>query len=242
MQNLPEVPPFNPMELAKQEAEALGLYVRHDPLQEHRKTLQRMTSAASDEIEGLPDGERVVIGGIVEKLEKKRLKDKRQMGILSVLDHAGMCEAIMWPEELEKYTELLESDEVLLMTGAISHRRGTSVMVDKAFPISKASSSLIRSIAVTIACDKGNGKVWEDVHNIINDHHGATPVLFDLQADGLTLRCQKGAGRGVKASELLARKIEECTGEDTVRFEIQPPPGNGNGKGRRRRNGARSRR
>ncbi len=234
-QNLPDVPPLSPMELARQESEALGLYVRHDPLQEHRRALERMTSASGGDLEHMEDGDRVVIGGIVEKVRKKRLKDKRQMGVLSVLGTEGMLECVMWPETLEKYAELLEKNIVLLFAGKISHRQGTSVIVDAAFPIT-AAADLVDTVVISVSCETVNGRIWEELQEIMAGNKGRIPVFFELKAGGLVLKCRKGNGRGVKASESLARRIEERTGEDSVHFRVSTPAANGkNGRNNRRR-------
>ncbi len=233
--NLPDVPPLSPMELARQESEALGLYVRHDPLQEHRRALERMTSASGGDLEHMQDGDGVVIGGIVEKVRKKRLKDKRQMGVLSVLDTEGMLECVMWPETLEKYAGLLEKNVVLLFAGKVSHRQDTSVIVDAAFPIT-AAAELVDTMVISVSCETVNGRIWEELDEIIAGSKGRTPVVFELKAGGLVLQCRKGKGRGVKASESLARRIEERTGEDSVHFRVRPPAANGrNGRNNSRR-------
>ncbi len=234
-QNLPDVPPLSVMEMAKQESEALGLYVRHDPLQEYRRALERMTSVTSRSVSNLKDGHRVVAGGIVEKVGRKRLKDKRQMAILSVLDPDGMMECIMWPETFERYAELLEKDSVLLFVGEVSHRHRTSVIVESAFPIEDASQQLVSAVVADIACESVNGMLWEDLTDAVAGGRGDTPLLVDLKSGELTLRCRAGNGRGVKPSESLARRIEACLGEGSVSFEIQPPAPNKK-NGRKRRN------
>ncbi len=234
-QNLPDIPPLSPMELAGQESEALGLYVRHDPLQEHRKALGRLTSNSSDELENLKDGTRIVVGGIIEKLSKRRLKDRGQMGIISLLDIAGRAECIMWPETLEKHLAILEEGGVMLFTGSVSHRRGTSVVADRVFPITDSTGELVESIVISVSCEETNGRIWQDLHDILSENEGPAPVFFDIKTSGLVLRCRKGNGKGAKASEQLAKRIENQTGEGSVHFQIRPPEGERKKKYRRKK-------
>ena len=231
--NLPDVPPLSARELAAQEAEALGLYVRHDPLQDHRAWLRRLASNQSADLEALDDGEPVVLGGIVEAARKRRTRDNRSWATLKVLDLKGNAECTLWPEAYEKHSSLLESNGVLLFVGTVSHRRGTNVQVNEVIPLEKAARQLVRSVVIRLPCDGATGEAWARLGDILRRNEGTLPVYFDLESSGLVLRCQRAAVRGVAASENLATEIEDLLGPGTVQFSIlpdgerrrSPPPG-----------------
>ncbi|MBS3761675.1 MAG: DNA polymerase III subunit alpha [Planctomycetes bacterium] len=219
--NLPDSPPYSPMKLAKQESEALGLYVRHDPLQEHRARLRRLTSNTSDQLEAMEDNTRVVVGGIVENIKKRRLKDKRQMAVLKVLDVKGTLECVLWPETREEHEDLINSEDVLLFRGQVSQRRGTSVIIDDVLPLQRAAERLVGAVLVQIPCREAGRPLWTDLQDVFARSEGQIPVYFDLVGDDMTLRCEKSRGNGVAASERLAAEIEDLLGEGTVFFSIE---------------------
>ena len=238
MENLPDVPPLSVRELASQEAEALGLYVRHDPLEEYRPRLQRLTSAVSTGLESRDDGEPVVVGGLVENIEKRRLKDNRPWAIVKVLDLEDTLECLLWPEAYEEYGEMLESGDVLLFSGNISHRRGTSVIVEEVMGLKNAARRLVKGVFVEVPCEAAEGQLWSSLEDVFHRREGQVPVYLDLDSDGLQLRCQITGNGGVRASESLAGELEELLGVGTVKFSVRPVTGNGG----RKKNGARGRR
>ena len=83
--NLPDVPPLSQRELARQESEALGLYVRYDPLAESRRRLARFSTATGDQIEDLPEEHEVVMGGMVEDVKRRTTRSNDPMAVLKVL-------------------------------------------------------------------------------------------------------------------------------------------------------------
>jgi len=220
--NLPQVPPLSARELAAQEAEALGLYVRHDPLQEHRTWLRRLASADSVELEDLPEGEAVVLGGIVEAARKRRTREGRSWAALKVLDLKGNAECLVWPQVYDKHSGLLDSTGVLLFAGTVSHRRGTNVQVTEIIPLEKAARQLVRSVVIRVRCDEASREMWARLADILRRSEGTLPVYFELESGALVLRCQRAGGRGVAASEGLATEIEDLLGPGSVHFSIQP--------------------
>ena len=238
--NLPNVPPFSPRELARQEHDALGVYVRHDPLQEHRARLRRLTSTTSDEIGSLPDGEPVLVGGLVEAVTKRRTRDGRPLAVLKVLDLKGYVECVLFAETYDKYIETVESDEVLLFGGSVSQRQNAGVRVSEILNAQEAARKLVTSVCIRVDCATAHAGLWRDIKAVLGRHGGQLPVTFDLESEGMMLRCAATNGHKVEASESLALEVEELLGPGAVRFGVgvdamreKRPAGSG-GRGRRR--------
>jgi hypothetical protein len=83
------------------------------------------------------------------------------------------------------------------------------------------------------------GRLWSSLEDIFGRREGRVPVYFDLESDGLRLRCQVTGNGGVQASENLAGEIEDLLGAGTVNFSVRSGSRNGNG---RRGNGSKRRR
>ncbi len=229
--NLPDVPPLSARQLASQEAESLGLYVRHDPLQEYRQRLKRLTNAVSTELESLDDEQSVVVGGLVEDVTKRRLKDNRPWAIAQVLDREDTMECLLWPEAYEEYGEMLDSGDVLLFRGNISHRRGTSVIVDEVLNLKNAARRLVEAVLIKVPCDTIGEDFWPHLKDVFGRREGRVPVYFDLNSNGLRLRCQMTGNGGVNPSESLAGEIEDVLGDGAVNFAVKSGlSGNGGGK------------
>ncbi len=222
--NLPEVPPLSQQELARQESEALGLYVRYDPLVEHRARLRRFCTATSDGLAKLPDGAEVVMGGLVEKLRRRTTRNKDPMAVLKVLDVRNSFEAVLFPRTYEQFRELVQEGEVLFFAGRLSHTRGTSVIVDEVVPFEKARA---RSVRVQVPAEEADAELWQGLRDVLGETRGAAPVFVDLEGEAFRLRARVGNGTKVEPSERLAVRLEELVGGGRVTFAMSrndPPP------------------
>ncbi|MCK4375472.1 MAG: DNA polymerase III subunit alpha, partial [Candidatus Brocadiae bacterium] len=207
--NLPDVPPLSPQELARQENEALGLYVRYDPLVDFRARLRRFCTGFSDQLDALPDGQEVIMGGMVENVRRRATRNKETMAVLKVLDARNSFECVLFPRAYEQYRELAEEGRVLFFAGRVSHARASSLRADEVIPFEKAQSRLAGGVFITVSCREAGPEVWPALGEVLRRNSGSVPVFIDLVAEGFRLRSRVGNGATVDASERLAGEIEE---------------------------------
>lgn len=219
--NLPTVPPLSPQELARQESEALGLYVRYDPLVEFRSRLLRFCTAFSDQLETAPEGAEVLMGGVVESVRHRTTRSKDPMAVLKVLDPSNTFECVLFPRAYEKHRELVEAGRVLFFSGRVSHRRGTSLQVAEVTPFEKMQARQAGAVYVTIPCQQSEPELWPGLSEVLRRNSGKVPVFINLVGEEWMLRARAGDGMGVDASERLAEEIEEVVGPGRVRFDVK---------------------
>ncbi len=228
--NLPDVPPLAPQELARQEKEALGVYVRHDPLADHRTTLERFCTRFSEELEDVEDGTEVVMGGMVEKVRRRTTRSKNAMAILKVLDaRGGTFECVLFPPTCDEYAEQVKEGEVLLFAGSVSHTRGTSVRVDEVIPFEKVHSRPAHAVRVTVHCDEADEELWTGLKDLMVRYKGRVPVFVDLESEHTRLLSRVGNGFGVQVCGELADRMEELVGAGSVRLDIRRSKASGGG-------------
>jgi len=232
---LPDVAPLGSQELARQEREALGLYVRYDPLLDHRDRLQRFSTASARELATMPEGAQAIMGGMVEKLSRRSTRSGDAMAVLKILDPEDTFECVLFPRSYARYRDLLNEGSVLMFAGRVSHRRGTSLQADRALPLEKARSEQAQAIFLTVPCEEGaDPELWPSLAAVLARHRGHVPVFLDLLSDGLRLRSELSSAMAVKASEGLAGELQELLGAGQVRFVISCKEGKSNGRGRGR--------
>ena len=219
--NLPDVPPLNNKELAKAEQEALGIYVRYDPLEESKWKLRLFVNAYSDDLSDMEDGATAIMGGIVEDVSRRRTRDGRRMAILKILDLNGTAECVAFPDTYEEYNELLHSDQVMFFRGTVSHRRGTSLKLDHVTPIQETQDDMARSVVINVPCEDCGQDVWTDLHSVFERNEGRVPIYLDLQTSKMKLRCRLNNGKGVKATGRLAKEVESLLGDGRVNFVME---------------------
>ncbi len=218
--NLPDVPPLSDRELARQEREALGLYVRYDPLVDHRARLRRFCTCAADELETAPEDKVVVMGGMVENVRRRTTRAGDPMAVLKVLDARNTFECVMFPRAYAKHAEQVAEGEVLFFVGRVRHTRGTSLQVDQVLPLDQARAKLAKAVFVTVPCGEADAEMWGALKGLLQGSQGHVPLFVDLVSDGFLLRSRLSNGLKVDASEELAVRIEDLVGAGNVRFAI----------------------
>ncbi len=236
--NLPDVPPLGPQELAQQENEALGMYVRHDPLVEARSRLMRFCTAFGDQLEATPEETEVVMGGMVESVRRRTTRAKDPMAVLRVLDAKDTFECVVFPRSYARYREVLEVGRILFFTGRVSHRQGASLQVDEVIPFEEAQARLADAVVVTVPCHQSGPELWAALSEIFRRNRGKVPVFIHLVGAEHTLRGRAGSDMAVDASERLAAEIEGLVGAGGVRFQMKRNHGSG-GNSRARAGGRR---
>ncbi len=105
------------------EKEALGFFLSSHPLQPFRTDFHRINIKEIDEIADYPDRAEVqipmLVTGIKEILTKK---DSKKMAFLTVEDLTGTAEVIFFPKSYAEYSELIHSDQPLVLKGIIDRK------------------------------------------------------------------------------------------------------------------------
>ncbi|MGI5932254.1 MAG: DNA polymerase III subunit alpha [Eubacterium sp.] len=124
----PEVEDYTEGERLAMEKEVLGVYISGHPLQAEeakwRSSITRVTKDfIPDESTGearVQDGERAVIGGLIENKTVKYTKKNQAMAFLTIEDLYGSVEVIVFPRDFEKYGDLLNEDARIFVAGRVS--------------------------------------------------------------------------------------------------------------------------
>jgi len=219
--NLPDVPPLSAQELAQQEKEALGLYVRYDPLVEYRVRLGRFCTALSDQLAFLPESAEAVMGGMIESVKRRTTRTNDVMAVLRVLDTRDSFECVLFPRAYEQYRDLVEVGRVLLFAGKVSHTRASSLQADEVLSLEKAQAGLAGALVVTVPCAEAKAEMWSALRELLSRHRGQVPVFVDLVEDGFKLRSRVENGMGVEATERVAEEIEHIVGAERVTFGMR---------------------
>lgn len=107
-------------ELLKHEKEALGFYITGHPLTKYSRQLEMIHTKKTSELEEIPDGEEVQIGGILRNIKKIYTKSKAEIMAYCTLEDAdGSIEVIIFPQLYRNNLHLLQKDTLLLIKGTM---------------------------------------------------------------------------------------------------------------------------
>src|SRR5690606_13227956 len=119
--SIPQVE-FEKSELLRNEKEMLGLYVSDHPLFGKEAALRRKTEQSITELEELPDGASVHIGGVVQGLSRRFTKRGDQMATFRLEDLEAEIEVTLFPRTLAEQGYKLADDLIVTVRGRLDKR------------------------------------------------------------------------------------------------------------------------
>jgi len=151
----------------------------------------RHCTARIDDLDAVPDGATVTVGGIAGKpritVAKRGRSAGKKMAIVEVAGLAGAVTAVIFPETYERARDVVAEDRILLLTGQLDRSSDR--------PTIKASD--VRALDGALAGASGGHLVVDlpalvadpaaalaRVQAILGRHAGGSPVFFRLQAAG----------------------------------------------------------
>lgn len=107
------------------EKEVLGIYLTGHPLEEYEERWRKNISAVTTDFildeetnaVKIKDNQKVTVGGMITEKTIKYTKNNKVMAFLTLEDLLGTVEVIVFPNSYEKYSQLLNEDEKVFITG-----------------------------------------------------------------------------------------------------------------------------
>jgi len=190
---IPSAPEWPEREKLRREKEALGFFLSSNPLTRYSDVLLRHCTARIDDLESVPDGATVTVGGICGKpritVAKRGRSAGKKMAIVEVCGLAGAVTAVVFPETYERVHALIEEDRILLLSGQLdkSSDRATLKTTDVRALDGAMTSAADGHLVVDLPTSRGDLKiVLARVQQILQRHKGESPVFFRLHAGGQT--------------------------------------------------------
>lgn len=129
---LPNLPEFTYTEQMRQEKEVTGLYLSGHPMDEYSSAVKSSGAIHFSEIiedfarDGgaitFRDGQGIAVAGIVTAVKMKMTRNNTMMAYVSVEDASGSMELICFSKALDRYGNLLQEGNALLIHGKLSVR------------------------------------------------------------------------------------------------------------------------
>ncbi|MDU1036856.1 MAG: DNA polymerase III subunit alpha, partial [Staphylococcus sp.] len=129
---------FDKSELLRMEKEVLGIYLSDHPLRTYSNIIEKYSNFSTGDLEDDDyneknfDGKRVKVVGIIESINKKFTKNQKIMEFVKFEDLYGTMELIVFPQKYEQYSDILNEDEILIVSGRLNIIEGEDpkILVD----------------------------------------------------------------------------------------------------------------
>src|SRR5215475_6033755 len=215
---LPSVSAWSKKESLAFEKEALGFYASGHPLEDYAEAIKGLTRFDNGNIEEAAHGDHGALGGIIVDLATKTTKKGDRFALFRLEDQYGAVKVVCWPEQFNKYKNLLQSDEVVLVRGKLELSdeggagagAGATIIVQEIHQLDRARSSAARAIIVRMPERSVTAKSLASLTDIISGHQGSASVLLQVETDdGLSVQLRPQQLFRVNVSPELTAEIEK---------------------------------
>lgn len=223
---LPEVPDFSESERLSMEKEVLGIYVSGHPLRSDEALMKQVTTrqtsdflledSDTDNLAGIlvQDGERAVIGGLVEGKTIKYTRQNQAMAFVMIEDLVGTVEVIVFPRDFEKYANVLEEDSKVFVAGRVSVEEGKNakLICEKVVPFSEGTKEVWIRFRDLAEYEQKK----EELSKLLNLSEGKDEVILYLGAERAVKRL--GPAFGIRADGLL-EELKNIFGSENIQIK-----------------------
>jgi DNA polymerase-3 subunit alpha len=221
-QETPNIPEWPENQLLTYEKEMLGLYITKHPLAQFEKTLRTYSTCSTAGLRTRPDGEEVLIGGIISKVKftmTRRTNEK--MAIMSLEDLEGVVEVLVFPATFAKVAGMVKQDAIVFVKGRASLREEEpKIIAGEIAPIDSVRMKYTRAVLIdllTMGLETGS---LEKLKKVLSRYPGRIPVYLRLSRPGKEKTVISiGNALLVEPHEGLVRDIEKIFGHDVVGFK-----------------------
>jgi DNA polymerase-3 subunit alpha len=225
-ENLPNIKEFPQKVLLDMEKETLGIYISGHPLKPYEKELKQISTISTSELyqakdefgESIPehiDGKKVVIGGIINSKKNKITKNNNIMAFITLEDLYGTIECIVFPAVYDKYNELIEENNIVVIEGKIStnEEEEPKILCESIYPLEKYEKN-----KVYLKISKGKPMdILESIKRILFKYRGETPVYVYMEASNKMVKANKDLWVNVNDRSLYDELIQ-LLGEENVKI------------------------
>lgn len=225
-ENLPNIKEFPQKVLLDMEKETLGIYISGHPLKPYEKELKQISTISTSElyqtndgfgesIQEQMDGKKVVIGGIINSKKNKITKNNNIMAFITLEDLYGTIECIVFPAVYDKYNELIEENNIVVIEGRIStnEEEEPKILCEDIYPLEK-----YRKNKVYLKISKGKPMgILESVKKVLSKYRGETPVYVYMEDNNKMVKANKDLWVNVNDRSLYDELIQ-LLGEENVKI------------------------
>ena len=203
------------------EKEALGFYITGHPLARHSAAIKRFSTCDTSDLQDRADKEEVKICGIVSGLKELTTKKGDRMAFVTLEDLTGFVEMVVFPEVYQASSELLKSEEPLLVSGTLDVGEETvKLMATEVLSLMEVKERLTRKVhfrLTTPGLDEEQLRALKEI--MVRRRGGCEAVLHMLIPNrSETVICLPESLK-VAASDEIMDDAEKLFGYNVVTFE-----------------------
>ena len=211
----PDLDEWNKREQLRREKDALGFYITGHPLDAFENQVKRFSTCSIQHLSGLKDKSHVKVAGVIEKITMKRTKKGERMAILTIEDQTGAIQVVLFPEAFKYHSQLLKSDEPLLIEGTAEIDGNSSKIITKNIDsFETIKQKAIKTIELGLPQAAISKVLLEEIRDLFFRYPGECTVSFRVELDdGTKVLINAHENYRVSPCDEMIGEIELMTGQ-----------------------------
>ncbi|MEZ4806900.1 MAG: DNA polymerase III subunit alpha [Flavobacteriales bacterium] len=185
---LPNAEGWSALEQLHYEKEVIGFYLSGHPLDDHRLEIKYLCNATLPDLKDLDKvaGRELTFAGIVTKAEHRIAKSGKAFGSISIEDHFGTHDFMLFSEDYMKFKLYMQQGALLLLRGRATARTWGRDEGQMEFKISNidllgdAREKYITKLSLLIETDRMSDNLPQELGQLLKAHPGKCKVSITL--------------------------------------------------------------
>lgn len=166
------------------EKEMLGVFVSDHPLSDHREQIASHADLEIAQIAPEMDKSTMKVGGLIVKIDRRFNKAGKPWAVFTLEDFSGSIEVLVFANKLDKMSEMLVDDAIVLVRGRLDLKDNSRKMLaEEIKPLPRGS---MRPDCLVLSLDTGRftEEMVAHIKDILMEYPGEVPVELRLHDNG----------------------------------------------------------
>ena len=182
---LPDIPEWDNKKLLAAEKEMVGFYISGHPLDKYQHELRELVDDNLLVLAASKHEHQVRVGGLIRSYKEHKSKKKERMAFITLEDLTGSIEVIVFPRLFAECSELLTSDEPLIIQGKLQtdEENGAKIIADTVDSLQGARKKFTDRTTIILQADVMSRPKVEGLKKILQKFYGPCPVNLTIHFD-----------------------------------------------------------
>ena len=205
-------------ERLKGEKDTLGLYLTGHPFDEYEREVRRFVRSPIADLKPSKSPQRVA--GLVVAQRTMKTRTGSTMCFITLDDRSARIEATLFSEAFFENRELLQSDQVIIVEGSVSHDDYSGQLkmrVNSVMDVASARRQFSQGLRLELGADQLQNGLLDKLDSTLRPFRGdGSPVWIDYRSEQATTRIELGQNGRVQPSDDLLLELKYLVGDQSV--------------------------
>ena len=210
-------PFFTDNEWLDGERETLGLYLTGHPINQYRKELKHYTAGRLVDVQPTERDVSATVAGLVISTRVLVNKKGKRWGLITLDDKSARMDVRFFPEQFEIYQELLQNNNILVISGQVSFDNfsgGITMTARDVSTIEAVREKRIRSIIMKVKMQDVNANFFDKLQNVLEPYkYGTCPIKVKYERPDIVAELSLGTEWCVTPSDDLLANLSRLVAQ-----------------------------